>query len=345
MPQILGEKNMRCRVHIDNDTVSMGVFSGWSTTSDVKLVGSTFPVVPVGSTVDKLSFSVPKGLHAIAFYCRVDKPRRMGSGPTAYLDRTPLISSSVLLGWEEDGKYFFKADEEMSAAELARFNPFVRSNESIFLVERELRVAYVPEGTTIEHRDPEWVYKYVPMNEILSYITKRLTFREIYQRAESRERSRGGFPAAQESHRRAMATVDRSMIGGTNYTDPPSFLAGQAREVVDQLELGPEEIQQLFTQRAIYSRSVFTGLFWARYKEHLMPIVRRWSELQLSLVVCRAPEARSKSDPFHHTNFIREVSDLNLQASGPEVMRELAARIIAAAMLNLIFKENESEGI
>lgn len=198
---------MYSQINVEGKVATIHVCSGWGSSGYVKLVGSTFPIVPAGTIVDKLSANVPDGLHATAFYCRVDGPRRMGSGKTAYLDDTPLISNSVLLGWEEDDKSFIRADKDMSAAELARFNSFVRSDTDVLVVDTDRRIVYAPDSMRSNNLDPMWTYKSVSMNTILEYITKKLTLEELDQRATSEQRARDELREIKEELGRMRAKV------------------------------------------------------------------------------------------------------------------------------------------
>lgn len=197
---------MYSQINVADKTATLKVYSGWGSGPHVKLIGSTYPIVPAGTVVDKLSMKVPDGLHAVAFFCRVDEPRRMGSGKTAYLDRTPCISSSVLLSWEEDGKLIIKADKDISATELAKFNPFVRSDTDILVTDTDHKVAYV--SNTLPHSavDPVWTYKFVSTDAILEYITKKLTLEELNDKATSEQQA---YDELQELRDKA-AELDRT---------------------------------------------------------------------------------------------------------------------------------------
>jgi hypothetical protein len=97
----------------------------------------------------------------------------------------------VLLSWEEDdGKLIVKADDNMSAAELAKFNSFVRSDSDILVVNTEHKIAYVSDLLPRKNVDPAWTYKSVSMDAILEYITKKLTMEELDERATSEQRMR-----------------------------------------------------------------------------------------------------------------------------------------------------------
>ena len=176
---------MHSTITIDeNRNASIHVYSGWGSGPHVKLIGSTYPIVPVGTIVDKLSVKVPDGLNAIAFFCRVTEPRRIGSGKTAYLDHTPIESTSILFSWEKDGKFFIKAKEDMAVAELSQFNPFLVSDTDILVVDSDRKSAY----TTNTHgngKDPAWNYKLVSMDTLLMYITKALSLAELDEHATS----------------------------------------------------------------------------------------------------------------------------------------------------------------
>lgn len=179
---------MHSYIQVANKIASVEVSSGFGV-GHIKLTGATFPIVPSGTIVDKLSIRLPEGLHALAFSCRVEGPHRMGSGKMAYLDNTPYISASVLLVWEEDDKLIVKADRNVSAAELAKFNPFTRSDADILVVDTEHKIVYIstPFCGSV---DPEWTYKSVSMKAILKYITKKLTMEQLDERATSEQEAR-----------------------------------------------------------------------------------------------------------------------------------------------------------
>lgn len=176
---------MYCYIKAEDRVLSASVHSGLGVGNHVRLVGSTFPIVPVGSFVEKLALEAHEGLQAIAFLCRVDEPQRKGSGKTAYLDHTPSISSLLLLMWEEGDKVIAKADDDMSARELAMFNPFVRSGAEIMVVDARRRTVYfIGTGSSVP-LDPEWVHKKVSGNALCEYIAKRKTLEELDATAES----------------------------------------------------------------------------------------------------------------------------------------------------------------
>ena len=184
---------MLSEIKVTEKTVSLWVYSGWNTGSYIKLIGSTFPVVPIGTIVEKLSIKVPEGLHSLAFFCRAEGPHQMGSGKTAYLDSKPHLSASLLLSWKDDGKLFVKDDKNMSAGELAKFNSFVRSDVDIFVVNTEKKIAYVSDLLCHKIVDPAWTYKSVSMEALLEYITKKLTMEQLDERATSEQRAIDGL--------------------------------------------------------------------------------------------------------------------------------------------------------
>jgi len=181
---------MYSQISIVERTASIWVYSGHGYGPHVTLLGATYPIVPFGTVVDKFSVAVPSGLNAALFLCQVTEPRRMGSGRTAYLDSTPLISTSILLGWEDDGKVFVKCDKDMSVAEFNRFNPFVRSDATIVVLDREQRVAYFPDCFSQKTNDPDWTYKTVLVKDLLAYITKEITLEELDARATAQAEKR-----------------------------------------------------------------------------------------------------------------------------------------------------------
>lgn len=199
---------MRAYINVADRTAGVNVHSGWGPGPHVKLIGATFPVVPTGTVVDKLALKVPEGLHALAFFCRVEGPHRMGSGKTTYLDHNPKISSSVLLAWEEDGKLLVKADDDMKAPELSKFNPFVRSDADVLVVDADRKIAYVSDLLPRKAVDPAWTYKSVSVEAILEYITKKLTMEELDQRATSEQQARDELKEAKGNLRVQANTID-----------------------------------------------------------------------------------------------------------------------------------------
>jgi hypothetical protein len=178
---------MHSSIKITGRTATIAVQSGWGFGPNVRLTGSTYPTIPVGMIVERLSVEVPSGLQAIAFFCNTTEPRRVGSGSSAYTDRTPILSASVLLSWEEDDKLIIKADQDMSASELARFNGFVRTSTDVFVTDVDHKIVYTSKVLEHDPADPTWIYKSVQMNSILEYVTKKLTMEELDQRAESEQ--------------------------------------------------------------------------------------------------------------------------------------------------------------
>jgi hypothetical protein len=200
---------MHSEIKVADKTVAMILYSGWGPGPHIKLTGATFPVVPAGTIVEKLSFRVPDGLHGLAFFCKVDEPQRKGSGKTAYLDYTPQLSCSVLLSWEEDDKLIVKADKDMATAELARFNPFVRSEADVLVVDTNRKIAYVSNVLPRNAVDPMWMYKSVAMDTILEYITKRLTMQELDQRAASEQQARDELLELRDTVAHLVGETDR----------------------------------------------------------------------------------------------------------------------------------------
>ncbi len=199
---------MHTYISVEGRTAGVNVHSGWGPGPHVKLIGATFPIVPTGTIVDKLSTKVPEGLHALAFFCRVEGPHRMGSGKATYLDHNPKVSSSVLLAWEDEGKMFVKADDDMKAPELSRFNSFTRSDADILVIDAERKIAYVSDLLPRKTADSAWTYKSVPMEVILEYITKKLTMEELDQRAISEQRARDGLQELRGQNRVLQNSVD-----------------------------------------------------------------------------------------------------------------------------------------
>lgn len=181
---------MQSIISVAEKVAFIHVYSGLGEGSHVKLIGATFSVVPIGTVVDKLSIKVPEGLHALAFFCEAKGPHWMGSRKATYLDLNLKLSSKVLLVWEDNGKIIVKADHEMKAPELSRFNPFVCSDTDISVVDADRKIAYVSDLLPRKAVDPAWTYKSVSTNVILEYITKRLTMGELDERATSEQRAR-----------------------------------------------------------------------------------------------------------------------------------------------------------
>lgn len=197
---------MYSEIKVAEKTAAVHVYSGWGSGPHIKLIGSTFPIVPAGTIVDKLSVKVPDGLQGVAFFCKVEEPRRMGGGKTAYLDHTPRLSASVLLSWEEgNDKLIVKADKDMSASELAKFNSFVRSDADVLVVDSERKIAYVSDLLPRKAVDPAWAYKSVSMEAILEYITKKLTMEQLDERATSEQRARDELRELRDQNRRLEA--------------------------------------------------------------------------------------------------------------------------------------------
>lgn len=181
---------MYSEIKVAEKTASIRVFSGEGPGPHITLLGATFPVVPAGTIVHKLSVKIPSGLHSLAFLCRVDEPQRKGSRGTAYQDHTPVLSTCLLLCWEDNSKLFVKSDREMTAAELAKFNSFVRSDANILVVDTDRKIAYVSNALPRNTIDSTWTYKVVATGAILEYITKKLTMEELDQRVISEQRAR-----------------------------------------------------------------------------------------------------------------------------------------------------------
>ena len=215
---------MRADISVEGRTAGVNVHSGWGPGPHVKMIGATFPVVPTGTIVDKLSTKVPEGLHALAFLCRVEGPHRMGSGKTTYLDHNPKISSSVLLAWEDDGKVIVKADDDMKAPELSKFNPFVRSDADILVVDAERKIAYVSDLLPRKAVDPSWTYKSVSMDSILEYITKKLTVEELDQRATSEQQARDELRELRGQNRVLQNSVEHLTAKANGFETDNKFL-------------------------------------------------------------------------------------------------------------------------
>jgi len=236
---------MYSEINVAEKTATIRVYSGYGPGPHIKLTGSTFPIVPAGTIVDKLSVKVPDGLQGIAFFCRVEEPQRRGSGKTAYLDYTPQLSTSVLLIWEEDdGKLIVKADKDMSASELARFNSFIRSDVDVFVVDSERKIAYssfLPNKAV----DPTWTYKSVSVEAILYYITKKLTMEQLDERVTSEQRARDKVQELRETNR-FLDNENRRVMGRAEE------LFDQVRELQAKEEAHSRIIATLMTSKGLY---------------------------------------------------------------------------------------------
>ena len=199
---------MHAYINVADRTAGVNVHSGCGPGHHVMLIGATFPVVPTGTVVDKLALKVPEGLQALAFFCKVEGPHRMGSGKATYLDHNPKISSSVLLAWEEEGKLLVKADDDMKAPELSKFNPFVRSDADVLVVDADRKIAYVSDLLPRKTVDLSWTYKTVSMDAILDYITKKLNMEELDQRATSEQQARDELRELRGQNRALQNSVD-----------------------------------------------------------------------------------------------------------------------------------------
>jgi hypothetical protein len=180
---------MHTQVSILNRVVSVTLRSNWSSCGKIKLIGQTFAVLPLETSVDRLSFMVPEGLHALAFFSKDKGPHQIRSGMTTYLDHETKFDSCMLLAWEEDGKVIVKADNTMAPKELLRFNAFVRSGADILIVDSEHRTVYFPFLSDVK-AERNWTYKGVSMDSILEYITRNLTLDELDERAISEQKLR-----------------------------------------------------------------------------------------------------------------------------------------------------------
>ena len=89
---------------------------------------------------------------------------------------------SILLSWEKDGKFFIKAMEDMSKAELSQFNPFVLSNTDILVVDSDRKITYIT-NTHGNGNDPAWTYKLVSMETLLMYVTKAISLAKLDEHA------------------------------------------------------------------------------------------------------------------------------------------------------------------
>jgi len=150
---------------------------GYKSSLSVKLIGSTV-VIPINIPVQTLSIEFPDGLHSMAFDFFEKGPFECGSGHTTYLDGKDRFSLELLLTWWDNGKLLVKAVENMSGNELSKFNHFIKSGTGITVLDGEKKTVYFL-GQLSEERDSGWTYKSVSGNDILKYITKRMTMEEL----------------------------------------------------------------------------------------------------------------------------------------------------------------------
>lgn len=130
----------------------------------------------------------------------------------------------------------------------------------------------------------------------------------------------------------------------TSEITSPSFLSRQAEKMMVELGIVESERNRLrhdFDKNPI---STFPALFWQRYHIRLMAIVRNWPENKLLLVIRNEPEASTGKGSawLHRTQLVFELNDSCFKASGLELLRCLAARVIATEILNHIMKRGST---
>lgn len=173
---------MSCYAEVVDRQVKLSCHSGWGAGEHVRLMGSTFPLIPCGQFVERLAFKAPQGLNALLFFSRVNEPQRKGSGKTTYLDHSPQLATFVVLLWEDGGKAFAKEDIHMTSPDLVRFNSFSHSGTHVTAIDAAKQTAYVVGD--IKATDPEWTYKKVPGNAMAKYIAKLIRLEELDAAAE-----------------------------------------------------------------------------------------------------------------------------------------------------------------
>ncbi|MDO8408430.1 MAG: hypothetical protein Q7S95_04395 [bacterium] len=175
---------------VENRHAKMAIRTGLGHGQHVRLAGSTFPIVPNSTFVEGLSFDVPDGQHAIAFFSKVEGPREVGSGKTRRLDYAPVFGSCIVLCWSEDDKAIVKSSTDMSAAELSKFNGFTASATDIYVTSADHMTVYCCNPASFSTRDLKWNYKQVSVDAMLGYVTKRLTLEGLDAAAEGEQKAR-----------------------------------------------------------------------------------------------------------------------------------------------------------
>ncbi len=198
-------------ITVADRVAAIRVNSGYGPGPHVRLIGSTFPIVPAGTVMDNFSVTMPDGLHAMAFMCRFEGERERGSGRNRRLEHIIHSSCAVLLAWVEGGKSFVMDAADMKAEQLAMFNSFVRSDENIFVTDTERKIAFVS-GTLPRQLDPEWTYKCVPALYILDYIAKKITLDELDARAISEVAARDELVELRQKFMQSAEDLERASI-------------------------------------------------------------------------------------------------------------------------------------
>jgi hypothetical protein len=191
---------MRIQSNVINRVATIQVFTGWDSFL-TRLMGSSFPIAPSGTTVDILSVEIPEGSHAVAFFSKTEGPQQVGYGLNSEVSHVVKKSTGVLLCWEDtNGKTIAKGNSEMSASEMARFNPFVCSDTDVFVTDVTSKTIYTSGLSRKKATNPAWTYKTVSMDSILEYVVKRITIEELDERATSEEHSRNQLATLQQQN-------------------------------------------------------------------------------------------------------------------------------------------------
>jgi hypothetical protein len=189
---------MNSRIKVVGETLSVRAKSDADTgLGAVRLTGATFPVAPSGTIIELLSLRIPEGLHALALCMENDS-----EDDGARVD--------LLLAWKEEDKWFVVSDEKMSATDLARFNPFVRSSGDVLVVDPQDKSVYCSDLEPPESIDTAWVYKFVRMDAILLYITKKLTLAQLAGQAVFERRAKDKLREELEGWKHSWSRVEES---------------------------------------------------------------------------------------------------------------------------------------
>lgn len=223
---------MNCYPKVESGVVNLQLYSGWGSGDHVRMLGSTFSVVPCGSHVSKMTFETHEGLHAMIFFSRVDEPQRMGSGKTAYLDHKPKLDSCVLLMWQDGTMTIVKEDSGMKPNELAMFNPFTRSGTNVTTVDANRKIAYVVSTERISPSDPTWTYKTVSGDAMCRYIAKYSTLAELDAAAEKEIAVRNELEELRETARRTDRERAQAVNDMMNVAVAACFLAEMVRALL-----------------------------------------------------------------------------------------------------------------
>ena len=205
-------------------------------TSETRFVGATFPVVPVGTVVEKLVFDTPDGLHTLVFFSQFDGNIERGSGKTQRLEHVSNAETHLGLFWDEGGKTVAKSASDMSAGELDRFNSFILSSADILVMNALGRIVYSWSPTKVNAIDPDWTYKSVSIDSMLAYITKRLTLEELDSLAESEQEARDELAELHETNRQLVHNLHKAVGAATEELHRATNLAIALNNLADWVE-------------------------------------------------------------------------------------------------------------